>query len=114
MPYIALNTTVKLSAAQKEKIKAEFGRLITLIPTKNEAGLLVDFSGDRTIYKAGKEVSGAFIDLRLFHKSDYEPKKKFTEETFEMLSRELGMSKDNLYLTIMEFENWGSAGTYKV
>jgi phenylpyruvate tautomerase PptA (4-oxalocrotonate tautomerase family) len=113
MPYIALNTTQKLSDVQKEKIKTELGRLITIIPTKTEAGLQIDFSGDRTFYKAGEEGNGAFIDLRLFHKSDYEPKKKFTEETFEMLSRELGLKKENMYLTIMEFDNWGSGGTYK-
>jgi phenylpyruvate tautomerase PptA (4-oxalocrotonate tautomerase family) len=113
MPYIAINTSQKLSDAQKEKIKTELGRLITIIPTKAEAGLLVDFSDSRTMYKAGENVSGAFIDVRLFHKSDFEPKKKFTEETFEMLSRELGLKKENMYLTIMEFDNWGSAGTYK-
>ena len=114
MPYIALNTTQKLSAVQREKIKAEFGRLITLIPTKTEAATMVDFSDSRTFYKAGKEVSGAFIDLRLFRKADYEAKKKFTEEIFEMLSRELGLEKDNMYLTISEFDNWGSGGTYKL
>ena len=113
MPYIAINTTQKLSDAQKEKIKTELGRLIAIIPTKTEAGLLVDFSDSRTVYKAGENVPGAFIDLRLFHKSDFEPKKKFTEETFEMFSRELGLKKENMYLTIMEFDNWGSGGTLK-
>ena len=113
MPYIAVNTTQELSDAQKEKIKTELGRLIAVIPTKNEAGLLIDFSGSRTIYKAGKEVQGVFLDLRLYHKSDFEPKKKFTEETFEMFMRELGTQKENMYLTIMEFDNWGSGGTFK-
>jgi phenylpyruvate tautomerase PptA (4-oxalocrotonate tautomerase family) len=113
MPYIAVNTTKKLSAAGKKKIKTELGRLIGIIPTKSEANLLVDFSGGRSMYKAGDEVPGAFIDLRLFHKADYEAKKKFTEETFELLSRELGLKKENMFLTIMEFENWGSGGTLK-
>jgi phenylpyruvate tautomerase PptA (4-oxalocrotonate tautomerase family) len=113
MPYIAVNTTQELSPALKEKLKAELGRLIALIPTKSEAGLLVDFSGGHTFFKAGKEASGAFVDLRLFHKSETEPKKKFTEETFALLSRELGIKPENMYLTITEFENWGSAGTLK-
>jgi len=113
MPYIAVNTSRKLSDAQKEKIKTELGRLISIIPTKAEAYLMVDFSDARTIYKAGQEVDGAFIDLRLFYKSDFEPKKKFTEETLQMLSSEMGIRKENLYLTIMEFDNWGSAGTLK-
>ena len=113
MPYVAINTSLILTEVQKEKIKAELGRLITIIPTKTEAGTLVDFSDSRTIYKAGEQVSGAFIDVRLFHKADFEPKKKFTEETFAMLSRELGLKTENMYLTIMEFDNWGSGGTYK-
>jgi len=113
MPYIAINTSVKLSGAQKEKIKTELGRLITVIPTKTEAGTLVDFSDSRTIYKGGENVPGAFIDVRLFHKADFESRKKFTEETFAMLSRELGLDRKNMYLSILEFENWGSDGTYR-
>ena len=113
MPYIAVNTVQKLTDAQKEKIKTELGRLITIIPTKAEAGLLIDFSGDRTMYKAGENVSGAFIEVRLFHKADFEPKKKLTEEIFALFIRELGTKKENMYLNILEFDNWGSAGTYK-
>ena len=111
MPYIAINTAQKLSAAQKEKIKTELGRLITIIPAKTEAVTYVDFSDSRTAYYGGVEISGAFIDVRLFHKADFAPKKKFTEEALAMLSRELGITKENMYLTIMEFENWGFGGT---
>jgi len=113
MPYIAINTSNKLSSAKKDKIKTELGRLIAIIPGKTEAVTLVEFSDSRTVFKNGKEVSGAFIDVRLFHKAEFEPKKKFTEETFKMLSEELGTEKDNMYLTIMEFENWGSDGTLR-
>ena len=113
MPYIAVSTSKKLSDAQKERIKAEFGRLITIIPSKTESTLLIDFSDSRTMYKAGENVSGAFIEMRLFHKSELEAKKQFTEQAFETLSRELGLKKENMYLTIAEFENWGSGGTLK-
>ena len=111
MPYIAVNTTEKLSEAQKEKIKAELGLLITIIPTKTESGLMVDFSDSKTIYKAGKPVSGAFIDLRLFRKADFEPKKKFTESVYELFSRELGIQKENMTINIVELDNWGATGT---
>jgi phenylpyruvate tautomerase PptA (4-oxalocrotonate tautomerase family) len=113
MPYIAINVTEKLSDAQKEKIKAEFGRLVTIIPTKTEARTLIDFSDARTMYKDGKLISGAFIELRLWRKSEFEPKKQFTEETFQMLSRELGLAPENMYLNVMELEHWGSDGIYK-
>ena len=113
MPYVGINTSQKISDDQKEKIKAELGRLITIIPTKTEAGTLVDFSDSKTIYKGGVKVSGAFIDVRLFHKAEFEPKKKFTEETFAMLCRELGLKNENMYLSITEYDNFGTGGTYK-
>jgi len=113
MPYIAINTSQKLSAPQKEKIKTEIGRLITIIPNKTEAVTYVDFSDSRTAYMGGVEISGAFIDLRLFHQSDSEAKKKFTEETLAMLSKELGIAIENIYMSILEFNDWGSRGKYK-
>ena len=112
MPYIAINTVQELSAARKEKIKSELGRLMSIIPTKNEAGLLIDFSGGHTFYKAGAKVDGAFIDVRLFHKSELEPKKQYTAEVFSLLSNELGLQKDFMYLNISEYDNWGSRGEF--
>ena len=113
MPYIAINTSVKLSDSQKEKIKTELGRLISIIPTKSEAGLLINFSDSATIYKAGENVPGAFIDIRLLHKADFEARKKFTEETFDLLIRELGIKKEHIYLSFLEFDDFGVGGTLK-
>jgi phenylpyruvate tautomerase PptA (4-oxalocrotonate tautomerase family) len=113
MPYIAVNTSGKLPEDKQEKIKAEFGRLIGIIPTKTEAGLLVDFSGGRVLYKGGAKVNGAFVEIRLFHRADFEAKKKFTEEVFALFSRELDIEPGNMYLTILEFDSWGTGGTLK-
>ena len=113
MPYIAINTSLKLTAAQKEKVKTEFGRLIAIIPTKAETGLLIDFSDGHTMYRAGIEAACAFIDVRLYGKAEFEYKKQFTEETFKMLTKELGLETAKMYLSISEFDTWGSAGIFK-
>ena len=111
MPYIAINTAQELSNAQKEKIKVSLGNLITLIPNKSEANLMVDFSGGRTMFHAGKEILGAFIEVRLYTKADLESKQKLTKAIFDLLSTELGFSKDAMFLNILEFENWGARGS---
>ncbi|GHV15534.1 hypothetical protein FACS189491_12450 [Spirochaetia bacterium] len=113
MPYIAINTTEKLSAEKKDKLKSSIGRLIAVIPTKSEAGLFIDFSGDHTFYRAGALVNGAYVELRLYHQSDFEAKKKFTEGLFDLLSEELGLDKGHMTLNIIELENWGGGGTFK-
>ena len=110
MPYVSIKTVKKLDDAQKDKIKAELGRLMPIIPTKTEAGLMVDFSGDHTFYKAGNRVDGAFVELRLYRKSELEPKKKYTAELLKFLCEELGLKKECVYMNIMEFENCGSNG----
>ncbi|MDR0730505.1 MAG: tautomerase family protein [Treponema sp.] len=113
MPYIAINTTEKLPAAKQEAIKTAIGSLISIIPTKTEGGLLIDFSGDHRFYRAGALVTGAYIEVRLYRSSDFGAKKKFTEEVFSLLSRELGIEKDHMQLNIIELENWGGGGTLK-
>ena len=113
MPYIAINTSVQIPDAQKEKIKTEIGRLITIIPTKTEAGTMVDFCDCRTMYFAGKKVNGAFIELRLFRKSEFEAKKKFVEELFKFLMQELGMTDDLIKINIIELDEWGGGGTLR-
>jgi phenylpyruvate tautomerase PptA (4-oxalocrotonate tautomerase family) len=113
MPYIAINTVEKLSASKEEAIKAEIGRLITIIPTKTEGGLLIEFSGGHSLYRGGAKVNGAYVEVRLYQPSDFEAKKKFTEEVFSLLSRELGIEKNHMYLNIIELENWGGGGTLK-
>jgi phenylpyruvate tautomerase PptA (4-oxalocrotonate tautomerase family) len=111
MPYIAINTSLDVSETQREIIKTELGRLITIIPTKTESGLMIDFSDKKLFYKAGNKVDGVFIDLRLFRNSDFDAKKKFTEELIEMIHQKINVSKENIYLTIMEFDSWGLNGT---
>jgi len=114
MPYIAINTSIEISDAQKEKIKTEVGKLITIIPGKTEANTMVDFCECRTIFKAGEKVDGAMIELRLWRKAEFEDKKKFVETLFKFLQGELGLKPENMYLNILEFEAWGSGGTLKI
>ncbi|MDR1626835.1 MAG: hypothetical protein LBT33_09875 [Spirochaetia bacterium] len=113
MPYVLINTSLRLSAVQKERVKSEFGRLIAMIPTKTEAGLLVDFSDGHTMYRAGEEAPCAFIEVRLFGRTETGIKKEFTKEVFGMLGRELGLEIPRMYLNIQEFDTWGSGGIFK-
>jgi hypothetical protein len=112
MPYIAFSTSLELSLSQKENLKSEFGRLIQLIPGKAEADLQVDIGSGRAMYMAGTEKPSAFVELRILNKADMEAKKRFTQEIFALLGRELQLSRDRIYLNIIEFEHWGYGGDF--
>lgn len=113
MPYLALNTSENLSDAQKEKLKSEIGRIIALIPGKSEKVTMVDLSGGRSMYMGGAALPCAYVDVKVYTKADPDGKKCFALEMFKLLEQELGIKKDNVYLSIDEFDHWGSRGDYR-
>jgi phenylpyruvate tautomerase PptA (4-oxalocrotonate tautomerase family) len=112
MPYISVNLGQKLEAAQKEKLKAELGRLITIIPGKTEPDLIVHIQDGGAMYTGGKEIPCAYIDLRVYTKTTGEAKKRFTRETCAYISREFAIPPERQYLTISEYEQWGYDGEW--
>ena len=112
MPYVALNTSEKLSETRREKVKSEIGRLVTVIPGKTEEVTIVDISDGRSMYKGGKAVPCAYVDIRVYTKADPEGKKQFVNDLFVLLDKELGITKDNVYISVLEFEEWGAHGAY--
>ncbi|GHV72788.1 hypothetical protein AGMMS49940_00900 [Spirochaetia bacterium] len=112
MPYIAFNISEKLTASQKEIIKSETGRLVTVIPGKTEEVTIVDICDGHSMYKGGKAIPCAYVDIRVYTKAEPAGKKQFVNDLFILLEKELGINKDNVYISVLEFEQWGDHGTY--
>jgi hypothetical protein len=112
MPYISVTIGQKLATAQKEKLKTELGRLITIIPGKTEPDLIVNIQDSGTVYMGGAEVPCAYIDLRVYTKTHDEAKKRFARELFAFIAREFAIPAERQYLTISEYENWGYDGEW--
>jgi hypothetical protein len=112
MPYISVTIGQKLDIPQKEKMKTELGRLITIIPGKTEPDLIVHIRDGDSLYMGGTEVPSAYIDLRVYTKTDPEAKKRFARELFAFITREFGIETPRQYLTISEYDNWGYDGEF--
>lgn len=114
MPFVSCNVTNPLSAAQKEAVKSELGTLITILPGKTESTLMVDISGDHSMYFKGEEKkSCAFVEIRLFGESPLSAKKELTEKLSAMLEKVLGIPVADIYINFLEFSNWGVNGSLK-
>ncbi|MDR2479630.1 MAG: hypothetical protein LBD48_10000 [Treponema sp.] len=111
MPYLSVRVGLRLEAAQKEKLKAGFGQLITIIPGKTEADLMLDIQ-DGPLYMGGELVPCAYIDLRVYTKTTGEAKKRFTVAACALIAAECGIPVERQYLTVCEFENWGYDGEW--
>lgn len=111
MPYVKYTTTEKLSDAQRVELKAGFGRLMSTIPGKTEAKLMVAIEEGDAMYFGGEAKPLAFIDARFSGSIAFEHKKAFTEAAFRLAEQVCGLDKASVYLTFSEFDSWGTGGT---
>lgn len=112
MPYISVAIGQKLSAPQKDRLKSELGRLISIIPGKTEPDLLVNIQDNGFLSMGGTETPSVYIDLRMLGKTDLEAKKRFTREVFACITRLFDIEAARQYLTISEYDHWGYDGEF--
>lgn len=114
MPFIGVNTTMTLSKNQKDEIKERLGKIITLIPGKTEAVLMIDISEGHSMYFSGKELKNcAFIDVRCYKSAPFERNKEFTEKVYEVMEEVTGIKPEEMYISISELPIWGTKGSLK-
>ncbi|WP_027624157.1 phenylpyruvate tautomerase MIF-related protein [Clostridium lundense] len=112
MPYINSTITLKLSEEKKENIKTKLGKIISEIPGKSEEWLMVGFNDNHTLYFRGeKKEKAAFVQVQICGSTDRKYKNKVTESICTLLQQELSISKDNIYVTFQEIQDWGWNGT---
>ena len=111
MPYVQINTSRKLSAEQKSRIKEALGEVLPkAIPGKSEAGLMVAISDQYTMYMAGKEQDAAFVDVRCFKETVPEAKKAFTSAVSDILHSVADFAPELVYLNFTDYAAWGARG----
>lgn len=113
MPYITLNTSLRLSPAQKEDLKTELGQQIGLIPGKVEEGLMVDISDGRSLYFAGQAGDLAFVEIRCFGPTAPEAQKAYAAAVYDMLQRQLGLDPAKVYYNHVDMNAWGAGGALR-
>lgn len=114
MPYAGIHCSGRLSGEERDRIKTELGRAVSLIPNKREELLLIEFVEGSTMYMGGKqELPAAYVDVRCYQSAPYEADKAFTQQIFQTLIEVLKLEPGQIYVTITEYEHWGSKGTLK-
>lgn len=113
MPYIQVNTSKKLSADERDQLAAALGERISIIPGKEEKGLMVDIVDGRHMYYAGKKGEVAFVEIRCFGTTGSEGQKAYAQSVFEVLESQLGLQKHQVYYNHVDLLRWGSGGVLR-
>lgn len=112
MPYISTKTNVTITKEKEVLIKEKFGKAIELIPGKSENWLMCAFEGAQSLYFKGDDRSSlAFIEVKIFGKSTKEAYDALTKKITEIVSEELLISPDKIYVKYEEVSVWGWNGT---
>lgn len=109
MPFINTKISVGIDEKKEEKLKAEFGKLVSIFG-KDEKWVMVAFDQKTDIWFGGdKKEKAAYVSVSLVGDPDEESCKEFTTKVCELYKNELGITGDNIYITFhpVKGTNWG-------
>ena len=110
MPFIDSKITVKLTEQQKETIKTRLGKAVSILH-KGEGYLMVGFEDGYTLYFGGKKLEkGAYVSVSLFGSASSADYDAMTGEICKILSEELSIPGNAVYVTYHGLRDWGWNG----
>lgn len=109
MPLITTKVSTEITKEKELSLKAQFGKAIELIG-KSEGWLMVDFQDNCRLYFKGESDPSAMIEVDLLGKASDSAYAALTQKLTEIVSAELGVQKDRIYVKYNEFDRWGYNG----
>ncbi len=112
MPYISITTSRPLPPDKAEALKAAIGGIISLLPGKSEAALMVTLSGGNVMYFGGQAQPCAYVDIKVFRSVEAEAEQTFAEAMLHLVAGQLDLAVNNVFLSFTAFPSWGLRGKY--
>ena len=110
MPFIDSKSTLKLSDQQKEDLKRELGKAISVM-NKSENYLMVGILDGYDLFMGGKKLEkGAFISVQVLGSVDQAQSQKMTGEICRIVSEQLDIPGSNVYVNYLGYRDWGWNG----
>jgi len=110
MPFVDVRLTKKIGDGEKNELKSEIGKAISIIH-KPESYLMVGICDGYDLYFGGKKCeNGAYIGVSVFGKATPDDCQKMTAKLCEILERLFGVDGENVYITYSDFDKWGWNG----
>lgn len=113
MPVIHTHISTPLSADQRDRIKATYGKAITAIPGKSENWLMCPFEDNMPIYFAGDDSKpAAYVEVNIFGSDvDRSVWEQLTQSIMQILKQEASVPSDRMYIRYTATREWGWNGS---
>ena len=110
MPYIATKTNVKISADNEARMRAALGKAIEAIRGKSERWLMLSFTDEVRMAFRGETAPTAMIEVEIFGSASGAEYDDLTARITGIVSEELNIPKDRIYIKYEEIDTWGWNG----
>lgn len=111
MPCIQTKVNTKLPKEKERILKSKLGKAISLIPGKSENWLMLTFEDDCRMYFKGDDSQPmAFVEVKIYGKSNEGVYRKLTAAITEIYQQELGIDPSRIYVKYEETDYWGWNG----
>lgn len=110
MPHINAFIPVIKTEDQEKLLVKRLGELITIVPNKTEASLMITVNSSNLYYGGKINSNGAYIEVKVYTDCSRESKELFTNAVLDMLVDEFSLDKDNIYMNFFELFNWAAKG----
>lgn len=110
MPYVQLNTNVKLTDIQKDEILRRTAELILCIPPKTIERTMVELNDGRDMYFGCSKDGCMKVKVELFHESAFGLREEYAIELMKMISKVTDIATERIYLTYSTYDHWGNGG----
>ncbi len=111
MPFIDSKITLPLTAEQKERIKTELGKAVSVL-NKSETYLMVGISDNYDLWMGGKKLEkGVYTEVSLFGNASSEAYDRMTGIICDIFKKELDIPGNSVYVTYHPVSDWGWNGS---
>ena len=111
MPFIDSKISVSVAHEKKEIIKAEFGRLMSVLG-KSESYLMVGMEDNYDLWMGGTKLEkGAYVSVSLLGNASSDAYEKLTGKICELFENELNIPGSSVYVTYHPVSDWGWNGS---
>ncbi|MBQ8011852.1 MAG: hypothetical protein IJY06_03670 [Oscillospiraceae bacterium] len=111
MPFINIKTNTAVPAAKAETIKSAMGKAITAIPGKSEQWLMVAVEPEQMLWFQGSDAPAAMVEVSIFGSASPSACDQMTGQVCTILSNELGIAGNRIYVKYAETDKWGWNGS---
>ena len=111
MPYLQLNTTVRLSDAEKHDLCEEIGKLMPVIPGKTRQNTMM-YINDGCFMEMGAECGPSLnLVVRLLGAVSDKIKEDYIGQITKLFEQKLKVSPDRMYMNLVVLDDWGVSGS---